>query len=45
MFELIFNSKATLRLSGCLEIKKANFVDILLSKYVSYTAYPTHRDS
>jgi hypothetical protein len=45
MFELIFNSKATLGLSGCLEIKKVNFVDILLSKNISYIAYPIHRDT
>ncbi len=45
MFELIFNSKDSLGLSGCLEIKKANFVDSLLSIYVSYTAYTTHRDT
>ena len=45
MFELIFNSKDTLWLFVCLEIKKANFVDSLLSIYVSYTAYTTHRDT
>ncbi len=45
MFEMIFNSKATLKLSSCLEIKKVNFVDILLSKNISYIAYPIHRDT